>query len=114
MSGMATGWSAALIIVLVALLVHEPWRWLGLYFGRDIDVESGLFGWTRAVATALVAGLVLRLVAFPAGALAEVALAIRLGSLAAGVAIYWLAARSLLAGVAGSAAVLYAAQIFTL
>ena len=65
----------------------------------------------RAVALALVAGLVSRMVLFPAGALANVPTAIRLGAFAGGIALYFLARRNLAAGVVGGAALLMAAQM---
>lgn len=100
MNVLPSGADLALLIVLMAVLVHEPWRWLGLYLGRDLDVASDLFQWIRAVATALVAGLVMRLVLFPAGALAGVPLWGRVGGLAIGIGAYLVARGSLPMGVA--------------
>ncbi len=102
-----------LLILIVAILAHEPFRWLGLYLGHSIDAESEVFAWVRAVATALVAGLVTRLVLFPVGALNEVPLLIRLTAFAAGIGIYLGANRHLGAGVFGSAAILLALQLLT-
>ena len=98
----------ALTILLVALLAHEPWRWLGLMLGRKVQVDSEVFHWVRAVATALVAGLVMRLLLFPAGALANVSVAVRLAALAGALGIFFAARRSLGAGVAGGAILLLA------
>lgn len=100
-SGLANGWETAAIILLIAVFVHEPWRWFGLYLGRDIDVGGEVFQWVKAVATALVAGLVMRLVLFPAGALGGVPLGIRLAAFAGGVALFYAARRNLSVGVAG-------------
>lgn len=99
----------AVTILLIALLAHEPWRWLGLVLGRNVQVDSQVFLWVRAVATSLVAGLVMRLVLFPAGALANVSLTIRLAAFAGAIGIFFAAGRSLGAGVAGGAALLLAA-----
>ncbi len=99
---------ASLIIVLVALLAHEPFRWLGVYLGRGLAADSEIFVWLRAVATALVAGLVARLVLFPAGALEVIPLTTRLIAVASGIAIFFAAGRQLGAGVFGSAMVLLA------
>lgn len=101
MTELGSGWTTAVIIVVMALVAHEPWRWLGLYVGRDLDIEGDLFQWVRAVATALVAGLVMRLLLFPAGALAGVALPLRLGAFVIGLAIFWAARRNMALGVAG-------------
>lgn len=100
------GW---LLLVLAGVLVHEPWRWLGLLLGRTVPADSEAFRWVRAVATALVAGLVMRLVLFPAGALATVTLGVRLAAFAAGLVAFIAFGRSLGIGVAASALVLIAA-----
>ena len=103
MSGLGSGWGTAALIVAIALLAHEPWRWLGLYVGRDLDIDGALFRWVRAVATAMVAGLVMRLLIFPAGALADMPLALRLAAFSAGIAVFYAARRNLAAGVVGGA-----------
>lgn len=94
---------ASLIIVLIALLAHEPFRWLGVYLGRGLAADSEIFVWVRAVATALVAGLVARLVLFPAGDLEAIPLTVRLIAVAAGTAIFFAAGRQLGGGVVGAA-----------
>ncbi|MBU1209726.1 MAG: AzlD domain-containing protein [Alphaproteobacteria bacterium] len=99
---------AALIIVLVALIAHEPFRWLGAYLGRGLAGDSEIFVWVRTVATALVAGLVARLVLFPAGVLEAIPLAVRLTAVVAGIAVFLWARRHLGAGVFSAAAVLLA------
>jgi hypothetical protein len=78
--------------------------------GARLDLGGAPFEWVRAVATALVAGLVARMVVFPAGALANVPMAVRVGAFAGGIALYFGLRRNLGAGVAGGAALLIAAQ----
>ncbi|MEM8538614.1 MAG: AzlD domain-containing protein [Pseudomonadota bacterium] len=90
-------------IVVLALVVHEPWRWLGLYVGSRIAGDSAALELVRAIATAMIAGLVMRLLLFPAGALADVPVALRVGALAAGVVAFFATHRHLGAGV-GTAA----------
>ncbi|MBU2582356.1 MAG: AzlD domain-containing protein [Alphaproteobacteria bacterium] len=97
---------ASLVIVLVALFAHEPFRWLGGYLGRGLAPDSEIFVWVRAVATALVAGLVARLVLFPAGVLEAIPLVVRLSAAAGGVVIFFIAGRHLGAGVLGAAIIL--------
>jgi len=107
------GLLGALTILLIALLFHEPWRWLGLYLGREIDVEGEVFQWVRAVAGALVAGLVARLAIFPAGALAAVPLWVRVAALLGGIVLFFLAKRSLAAGVLGASLILIAGALIS-
>lgn len=109
MNVLGDGATTTLVLLFIALLVHEPWRWVGLYLGRGVDVGSELFQWVRSVATALVAGLVMRLLLFPPGALATVGPGIRIGAFLAGIAIYFLTKRNLAAGVAGGGAALLVA-----
>jgi len=111
MSALQDGFGGYLALFLAGVLATEIWRWLGLAVGSRLDVAGAPFQWVRAVATALVAGLVIRMVLFPAGALANVSLAIRLGAFAGGLALYFLIRRNLAAGVAGGSAVLIAAQL---
>jgi hypothetical protein len=113
MSELGSGWTTAAIIVATAVLVHEPWRWLGLYVGRDLDIDGELFQWVKAVATALVAGLVMRLLIFPAGALADTPLWLRVAAFAAGHAVYFAARRNMAAGVAGGTLVLALGALVT-
>jgi hypothetical protein len=105
------GCGGYLTLFLAGFLATEVWRWLGLAVGGRLDVAGALFQWVRAVATALVAGLVARMVLFPAGALANVPLAVRLAAFAGGMALYFLLRRNLAAGVGGGAALLLAAQL---
>jgi len=111
MSFLGDGFGGYLTLFLAGFLATEIWRWFGLAVGSRLDVTGAPFQWVRAVATALVAGLVTRMVLFPAGALAEVPLAARLAAFAGGVALYFLLRRNLAAGVAGAAVLLVAAQL---
>ncbi|MBI1384423.1 MAG: AzlD domain-containing protein [Rhizobiales bacterium] len=76
------------VILIAGVLMTEPWRWAGALLARDIDVDSEIFRWVKAVSTALVAGLVARMVVFPSGALAEVALASRVGAFLVSVGVF--------------------------
>jgi hypothetical protein len=98
-------------LLLTGSLATEVWRWLGLAVGGRMAVDGNLFQLVRMIATALVAGMATRMVLFPAGALAQMPLHGRLGAFAGGLAIYFLARRSLVAGVAGGAGLLAATQL---
>jgi hypothetical protein len=111
MSFIGDGFGGFLTLLLAGFLATETWRWLGLAVGSRLDVAGALFQWVRAVATALVAGLVTRMVLFPAGALVEVPLWVRLGAFAGGVSLYLLLRRNVAAGVGAAAALLMAAQL---
>jgi branched-subunit amino acid transport protein len=100
------GFGGYLVLFALALFAHEPWRWLGLALGRDISADSEMFLWVRAVATALVSGLVMKLVVFPAGTLAAVPLWVRAVALCTGTAVFFVTRRNLALGVASGAGLL--------
>jgi hypothetical protein len=102
---------AYLFVLGVAVVFHEPWRWLGIVLGRDLDIEGPLFAWVRAVATALVAALIMRLTLFPAGALGAMPVGIRVGAFLTGLAVFYLTGRILAWGVLAGAATLIAGMV---
>lgn len=87
-------------LIVAGFLPSEIWRWLAVVLGRGLDEGSEILLWVRAVATATLAAVVAKLAFFPAGVLAGLPLGWRGGAIVAGVAAYWLARRSVLAGVA--------------
>ena len=100
-----------LALILVGFLPNEIWRWLGVMVGHGLDEESEIILWIRAVATALIAGVIARILLFPPGALASVPLALRLTAIAAGLLAYVLIRRSALAGALVGEAVLIAGAL---
>lgn len=114
MSAIDDGYGGYLILLAIAVFAHEPWRWLGLVLARNLKVDSEIFIWVRAVATALVAALVMRLVLFPAGILADVPIYARLGALAGAIAVFLLSGRNLGFGIVTGAVLLVMARHLTL
>lgn len=112
-SQLSTGWTLALILTAISLLAHEPWRWIGMFLGRNIDIQSDIFRWVRAVSTALVAALVMRLLIFPAGALQTVPLGVRIVAMAAGLTAFMIGGRRVSYGVSLAAVVLVVLQLAT-
>jgi len=106
MSLYSTEIGAMLLVVLVGFLPNELWRVLGVLFGRRIDENSVWMQWVRAVATALLAAVVARLLLVPSGALVALPLWLRVGAVASGIAGFVLLRRSVLAGVLTAEAVL--------
>jgi Branched-chain amino acid transport protein (AzlD) len=102
-----------LILLGMAVLFHEPWRWLGLVLGRTLTIESPVFLWVRAVATALIGALVMRLMLFPAGALGQLPAGVRVGAFGVGIAVFVLGGQQLGYGVvAGAVTLVVGALIF--
>ncbi|MGD9921981.1 MAG: AzlD domain-containing protein [Pseudorhodoplanes sp.] len=101
----STLWPYAMLI-LVGFLPNEIWRWIGLALARGIDQSSEILVWVRAVATAVLAGVIGKLIFFAPGALASVPLPVRLLAIVAGFAGFMVFRRSIFAGVATGEAVL--------
>jgi len=102
-----------LALLLIGVLPSEVWRWLGLALGGGLDEDSEIIMWVRAVATALIAAVVARIVLIPPGALATVPLGVRLAALGIGFLAFLLIRRSAFAGVlAGEAALVAGALAF--
>ena len=97
-----------LTLIFVGFLPNEVWRLLGLVLARRLEEGAEILIWVRAVATAILAGVVGKLIFFPAGALATVPLSVRLGAAVVGFAAYFLVRRSVFAGVAAGEAALMA------
>lgn len=95
-----------LALILVGYLPNEIWRMIGVAVSHGVDENSELLIWVRAVATAVLTGVVAQLVVDAPGALAQVPLAIRLLSLVAGFLTFLAIKRSVFAGVMGGQAAL--------
>ncbi len=95
-------WQSYLLLALAGLFPNEIWRLLGLWASRGLDEGSELMVWVRAVATAILAGVIAQVLIAPPGALAGAPLWLRLGAVAVGVAVFFTARRSTLAGVAAA------------
>jgi hypothetical protein len=104
---------AYLALVLVGFLPNEIWRWLAVIFSRGLDEDAEILIWVRAVATAILAGVIAKLTIFAPGVLASVPMAVRLAAVLIGFLAFMLMRRSVFAGVlAGEAALILGALIF--
>ncbi len=92
-------WHALVVLVIAGAIPNQIWRMLGLWLGGGLDEGSELLVWVRAVATAILAGVIAQILVQPPGALASVPDVLRYGALAAGFIAFMLLQRSILAGV---------------
>ena len=111
MSWLQDGTGGYLTLLAAGVLAQEPWRWLGLYRGRGIDADGELFRWVRAVATALVAGLVMRLLVFAPGALGTIEPWIRGVAFGYGVLAFFVSGRNVLVGMASGMLVMIVGRL---
>ncbi|WP_315833394.1 AzlD domain-containing protein [Bradyrhizobium prioriisuperbiae] len=92
-------WHAFVVLILAGVLPNEIWRVLGFWVGKSVDESSEFLVWVRAVATAILAGVIAQILITPPGALASVSAPVRFGAVIVGFAVFLLARRSLLASV---------------
>ncbi len=92
-------WHALLLLLLAGFLPNEVWRMTGLWLGGGVDEGSEVLVWVRAVATAILAGVIAQILVQPPGALASVPDWLRYAAVAAGFAGFIVIRRSTLAGV---------------
>ena len=113
MTALSGEYAAYLALILAGFLPNEVWRWLGVVFARGLDEGSEVVVWVRAVATAILAGVIAKLTIFAPGVLATVPTPVRLAAVAAGFLAFVLIRRSVFAGViAGEVALIVGALIF--
>lgn len=93
-------------ILIGAALPTQIWRWIGVVFAGRMDDSSQVFTWIKAVATALVASVVAKLILSPAGPLGETPVALRIAAAAAGFAAYLATGRRLAFGIGAAELVL--------
>lgn len=70
------------------------WRALAVVAVTRIDPESDLLLWVRAVSTALVAALVMRMIIAPSGVLATIVVEHRFAAVAIGIGVFYATSRS--------------------
>lgn len=96
-----------LYIAVAGWLATDLWRWAGVILGNRIDERSEILNWVRAVATALVAAVIAKLVFFPTGTLETSPLWLRLGAVVFGGFCFFFAGRfRQIAGIAAAIAFL--------
>src|SRR5258706_14025055 len=99
MSDFLGDWHALVVLLLAGVIPNQIWRMLGLWLGAGLDEGSDLLVWVKAVATAILAGVIAQILVFPPGALASVPGFLRYGAVAAGLAGFIVPRRSIFAGV---------------
>jgi hypothetical protein len=95
-----------IVLILIGFLPSEIWRMLGVVLSRGLDERSQIIVWVRAVATTLLAAVVMKLLLTPTGALAAAPFFIRIAAVGIGVGAFYLFRRSVIAGVLAGEAVL--------
>ncbi len=101
------------VLILVGYLPNEIWRVLGLVLARGLDEDSEVVVWSRAVATAILAGVIAKLILFSTGALDTIPLPVRVAAAVCGFLAVLAWKRSVFVGVvAGELALLLGGFLF--
>ncbi|WP_428670180.1 AzlD domain-containing protein [Roseibium sp.] len=81
-------WWPFVMILVAGWFATDVWRWLGVFAGGKLREDGELLIWVRCVATALVAGVISKLILFPQGILGETPIWLRLAAAAVGFAAF--------------------------
>jgi branched-subunit amino acid transport protein len=103
-------WHALVVLLLAGVIPNQIWRMLGLWLGGGLDEGSDLLMWVKAVATAILAGVIAEILVRPPGALASVPDFLRYGALLVGFIVFMLTRRSIFAGVVSGEVVMLAGK----
>lgn len=103
--------NSVLYILIAGVAANAVWRLAGLALSSGLSEEGPVIAWVKAVSTALVAGLVARIVIFPPGALADISTPVRIGAFALGIAVYYAARRHMGLGILAATLSLIAAHL---
>lgn len=95
----STWWWPYIFILAAGWLPTDVWRWIGVFIGGRVREDSEALVIVRAVATALVAGVIAQLILYPSGSLAESSIFLRVGAAAAGFLAYLKLGRRVIVGV---------------
>ena len=98
--------SPYLVLILVGFLPNEIWRAFGLVLARGLNEDSEIVVWSRAVATAILAAVIAKLILFPSGTLDNIPLAVRVAAAACGFVAFICIKRSVFAAVLVGEAIL--------
>ena len=82
-----------LYIAIAGWLATDIWRWSGVLVGTRLDENSEVLNWVRAVATALVAAVIAKMIFFPTGTLETSPLWLRLGAVVFGALCFFFGGR---------------------
>ena len=109
-SGQGTWWAPLVYILIAGWLATDFWRFAGVLLAGKIGDRAWCLVWVSAVANALIAAVVARMVLFPVGSLAASPLWMRLLAVALGFVAWYFAGRRVVTGILVGEGVLLAAM----
>ncbi|MCY0146702.1 AzlD domain-containing protein [Hoeflea sp. G2-23] len=106
-------WWPYLFILIAGWIATDIWRWLGVLIGNRLKQESAALVWVRAVATALVAAVIAKLILYPTGELKNVSVALRLFAVAIGFSAFLIGGKRIWIGIVVAVGVLIGGQLLS-
>lgn len=106
----ADWWWLWLTLAVAGTAANDVWRVAGVLLSRGVDPASPIMLWVKDVSTALVAGLVARMLLAPAGQLAAVSDVVRFLAFGTGAAAFFLSRRNLAVALACAEAMFFSAH----
>lgn len=88
-----------IFIAVAGWLATDIWRWLGVLAGNRLDEKSEILTWVKAVATALVAAVIAKLIVYPTGELEASPLWLRLAAIGVGALAFFASGRKQILGI---------------
>ncbi|WP_339757360.1 AzlD domain-containing protein [uncultured Hoeflea sp.] len=104
-------WWPYVFIAIAGWLATDIWRWLGVLIGNRLAQDSAALTWVRAVATALLAAVIAKLILYPVGELQNVPVAIRVAAASVGFAAFLMAGKRTWVGIAVALGCLFGGQL---
>jgi hypothetical protein len=110
---MTQPWHFYVLVTVLAFLASDAWRWLSTLLSRSFREDDEIVVFAKMVATAVLSGVVARILFFPPAELAGIPLWVRLTALAAGMTAFVLRGKSIsTAIIAGQAALIGLSVLF--
>ena len=101
-------WWPFVFILIAGYAATDFWRYAGVLLGNRLDENSQAFVLVRAIATALVAAVIARLIIHPSGELAETSTWLRAGAAVVGFIAFQFARQRIIVGIAVALSILVA------
>lgn len=106
-----TWWWPYVFIAIAGWLATDIWRWLGVLVGNRLRQDSAALTWVRAVATALLAAVISKLILYPAGELNNVPVELRLIAVFFGFTAFLIGGKRIWIGIVVALGVLLGGQL---
>ncbi len=105
-------WWPYVFILVAGVLATDVWRWIGVLAGNSLKDDSEAILWVRAVATALIAAVIGKMIVLPSGSAAEIHIATRICAAASGWMAFAVTGKNVLVGVVVAELVLVGGALF--